>query len=81
MLFKCKVCVAKDAQIQDLKDQITFLRKMVMPSMNPDIHGLEMNKILEGSALPVVDLTEPTPEEQLASSEAMKIMTGNYFEQ
>lgn len=81
MFFKCKVCGAKDQQIKDLQDQVAFLRKMVMPSASPDAHSLEMNKILDGSALPVIDVTNRDPADVAADSEAIRILTGNYFEQ
>lgn len=81
MFWKCKICVEKDKQISDLKDQIQFLRKLSVPSITQDMQNLEMNKILDGAALPVIDMQQESPEDIAADREATRILTGNYYEQ
>lgn len=52
MIFKCKCCAEKEARIQDLKEQVSYLRTLVYsPNQNYTTPvQYEADKILEGGA-------------------------------
>jgi hypothetical protein len=82
-VFSCKRCLEKDKRIEDLKQDITFLRSMLSPNFSNALN-LEANKILEGAGLPIIEMSEPsepkTKENVSLQREAISILTGNYYE-
>ena len=77
MFFKCKVCAEKDARIQDLRSEISNLRKLVLPSgpaNNFPMVNLEANAVLNPQSEAIeVSLTDLEVE-----SEATRLLVGNY---
>lgn len=84
MLFKCKVCQEKDKRIADLQKQINFMQRQLIP-VHATAQDIEMNKMLEGASLPIIELKETTEdkakEDLEVEREAVSIITGNYYEQ
>lgn len=82
-MFSCKSCKEKDSHIESLKAQIAFLQTMLNPPHREDFIGYEANKILDGGAMPVVELTGELSADQIKAQreielEATRIITGTY---
>lgn len=77
----CKVCQEKNSRIEDLKSEITQLRKLVYPAQNPNILpmvNLEANKILNvDTEITTLDEDELSDHDKV-SIEADRIFNGDF---
>lgn len=79
-MFKCKVCIAKDSHIQDLRNQISDLRGLVLPKQAPvpPDNVIEADAMLSGHQ----DIIESDPEAvslaEEIQSERERILSGTY---
>ncbi len=77
--MKCKVCIEKDHRIEDLLNQVAFLRHLTSPQ--PSLENKEVNQILNGSheviEYPVLT-NEQLKEQELLYKEANSILMGTY---
>jgi hypothetical protein len=82
-MFKCKACPCKESHIQSLKDEITSLRKLVIPAQSSSfelpIIQLEADAILSGNQ-ESIKITEQDlqKEEFRIFNEASSILSGTY---
>lgn len=78
MFGKCKVCAERLARIDDLKLEISHLRKLVLPSSNSSrlpVVQLEADKVLSASD----EVTYvPTAEAQAIEEEANSLLNASY---
>lgn len=79
-MFSCKVCKEKDLRIEDLKAQIRFLHAQLQPSPTHRAVEAEMDKILEGGAMPIIDLEPKQYDAEFTDTELefQRIIAGNY---
>lgn len=74
-MFHCKVCAEKDHRLVDLKDEISYLRKLLQPpraAANPNVHQ-EANALLNGVSEQIQPDESP---EVLAERDAL--LSGTY---
>lgn len=84
-MFSCKSCLAKTNHIEDLHTEIKFLRTMLSPEP-PSLRGtfvdLEANRILDGGAMPIIEIADVTSDRfkhaTQVQEEADIILSGNY---
>lgn len=78
MWGKCKVCAEKDRRILDLKDQISVLRRQLLPvnSSNPTVTSLEMDGVMSGQQH-IIEIPE-TAEEIAEARERDRLLSGQY---
>jgi hypothetical protein len=83
-MFKCKACPEKDARIKELKEQILYLRSLVLPvndPYNPPLIEQEADKAMSASDQPIVATEEQYEELKKLDdtlSERDKLLSGNY---
>jgi len=82
MLFTCKVCAEKDERIEDLKNQIQFLRAMLAPREDVSVSAqqLEADAVLSAQQH-IVNI--PLTQEQLIQAEEERrerdrLLSGTY---
>lgn len=90
-MFRCRVCISKDALITSLQEQVAYLKSMLSPMEdvhNPNLVNREANAVLSGDTqmrmvdkLYAKELKDMHPDE--AGSEEIiaerdKILSGNY---
>ena len=80
-MFKCKVCSEKDKRIQDLRDEIVNLRKLVFPANDPThipALSMELDSVLSGKE-DMIPLNRVQSEEfERAIAERDALLSGNY---
>ena len=81
MLFQCRVCLERDKRINDLRDEISTLRKLVLSERTqavPSEVEQEADNVISGSP----EIAPPTNSEQreleIIQSEAQKLLSGTY---
>lgn len=87
-MFKCKSCSEKNLRIEDLKEQIHFLRLQLNPPPRLSKYEIEEDYMLNGgneeqtSPAPIDDEANKTNQEQLAAIqlEHDQIMSGSTWE-
>jgi len=81
MFGPCKICIEKEKRIEELKEEVEFLRAMLLPNSNGKIVNLEANNILSGSQA-MIDIPEygndKIREQEEINREAERIMNGTY---
>ena len=81
MFGPCKICIEKEKRIAELKEEVEFLRAMLLPNSNGKIVNLEANNILSGSQA-MIDIPEygndKIREQEEINREAERIMNGTY---
>lgn len=83
-MWKCKACAAKNEQIDSLKNEIGFLRRLVSPPV--DNHTIpeserEVHSVLDAFERPVEIQTHAAHSEQLSEAELAErnaILSGEY---
>lgn len=79
-MFKCKVCAEKDARIQDLKDTIIKLEKLLIPVQTFPNSNYEVNNLLSGTAEQTIDSVSDTKSlDPAILEERLKLLSGDYF--
>ncbi len=83
MMFKCSVCEEKDRRVEDLKEQISYLRNLLnppvqaMPSL-PEIQNIQQDMILDGGGTEEVNLPDTILETPEVLAERSAMLSGTY---
>lgn len=81
-MFKCKVCIEKDARISELREQVKYFRSVLNPEPKVNKYEFEADNLLNGGGTEtitsVIDVEAEQKENDRIQREQDAIFSGNY---